>query len=73
MKRSNLDLNTVKNNLKELKGSPVELAINRGRKRIEKVSATIKDLYPSVFTITTNGALQTFSYFDIMCGNVKIL
>ncbi len=73
MKRSNLDLNTVKNNLKELKGTSVELAINRGRKRIEKVSATIKDIYPSVFTITANGSLQTFSYFDIMCGNVKIL
>ena len=73
MKRTYLDLNTVKNNLKELKGESVELAINRGRKKIEKVSATIKDVYPSVFTITTNGNLQTFSYFDIMCGNVKIL
>lgn len=72
MKRSNLDLNTVKNKLKELKGKSVEMSINRGRKKIDVVNATIKDLYPSVFTITTNGNLQTFSYFDIMCGNVVI-
>lgn len=73
MKRSNLNLADVKNNVKNLKGESVWLAINRGRKKIEKVSATIKDIYPSVFTITTNGSLQTFSYFDIMCGNVKFL
>lgn len=73
MKRNHLDLETVKNKMKELKGKPVELSINRGRKKIDIVSATIKDIYPSVFTITTNGSLQTFSYFDIMCGNVVIL
>ena len=73
MKRNHLDLETVKNKMKELKGKPVELSINRGRKKIDIVSATIKDIYPGVFTITTNGSLQTFSYFDIMCGNVVIL
>ena len=73
MKRGNLDLETVKTKLKELKGKSVEMSINRGRKKIDVVMATIKDLYPSVFTITTNGALQTFSYFDIMCGNVVIM
>ena len=73
MKRTYLDLETVKSKIKELKGKPVELSINRGRKKIDIVSATIKDTYPSVFTITSNGTLQTFSYFDIMCGNIVIL
>lgn len=72
MKRGNLDLNFVKEKLKSLKGSCVELSINRGRKKIDTVSATIKDVYPSVFTILTTTGLQTFSYFDIMCGNVVI-
>lgn len=72
MKRNNIDLQSVKNKLSELKGKSVEMSINRGRKKIDVVNATIKDLYPSVFTITTNGGLQTFSYFDIMCGNVVI-
>lgn len=73
MKRNNLDLDVVKDKLKQLKGKSVEMSINRGRKKIDVVVATIKDLYPSVFTISTNGNLQTFSYFDIMCGNVIIM
>jgi len=72
MKRNFMDLQTIKGQLKELQGKPVEMSINRGRKKIDNVTATITDLYPSVFTIVTNGLLQTFSYFDIMCGNVKI-
>lgn len=72
MKRSNLDLNIVKEKLKDLKGKSVELSINRGRKKIDIVIATIKDTYPSVFTILTTAGLQTFSYFDIMCGNIVI-
>lgn len=73
MKRSYLDLDAVKRKMKELKGQAVELSINRGRKKFDVISATIKDVYPSVFTITSNGSLQTFSYFDIMCGNVTVL
>ena len=49
------------------------MSINRGRKKIDVVSATIKDVYPSVFTIKTDDEkVQTFSYFDILCGNVVI-
>lgn len=73
MRKNSLDLENVKNKLKELKGKSVEMSINRGRKKIDVVMATIKDIYPSVFTITANGSLQTFSYFDIMCGNVVII
>ena len=73
MKRNNIDLDSVKTKLKDLKGKSVEMSINRGRKKIDVVMATIKDIYPSVFTITANGILQTFSYFDIMCGNVVIM
>ena len=72
MKRNVLDLQTIKSQLKALQGKPVEMKINRGRKKIDNVVATITDLYPSVFTIVSNGLLQTFSYFDIMCGNVII-
>ncbi len=73
MKRTNLDLQSIKEKIKQLKGEDVKLSINRGRKKIDIVSAKIKDIYPSVFTITIDGSLQTFSYFDIMCGNVVVL
>lgn len=64
-------LDEIKLKITELKGQNVQMSINRGRKRIEYVSATIKDVYPSVFTIKTqDDKLQTFSYFDVMCGNI---
>lgn len=72
MKRNTLDLQTIKKQLKDLQGKSVEMSINRGRKKIDTVVATVTDLYPSVFTIVSNGLLQTFSYFDIMCGNIII-
>lgn len=61
----------IKKKISALKGSSVKMDINRGRKKIETISAIIKDVYPSVFTIkTADEKLQTFSYFDVMCGNV---
>ena len=64
-------LDEIKLKINALKGQNVEMRINRGRKKIESLKATIKDVYPSVFTIkTSDDKLQTFSYFDVMCGNV---
>jgi len=61
----------IKKKITALKGLEIKMDINRGRKKIETVSAVIKDVYPSVFTIKTEDEkLQTFSYFDVMCGNV---
>ncbi len=72
MRRVNIDLNDVKERIKNLKGQSVEMSINRGRKKIESVSGVVKDIYPSVFTVITNDQtlLQTFSYFDVLCGKV---
>lgn len=64
-------LDEIKLKISNLKGQSVQMSINRGRKRIESVSATINDVYPSVFTIKTpDEKLQTFSYFDVMCGDI---
>ena len=66
-------LDEIKLQITNLKGQNVKMHINRGRKKIESVNAVIKDVYPSVFTIKTDDEkLQTFSYFDVMCGNVVL-
>ena len=66
-------LDEVKIKIQNLKGQSINMSINRGRKKIENITATIKDVYPSVFTISTNDQkVQTFSYFDVMCGNVVL-
>ncbi len=71
MRKITYGLEEIKLKITSLKGQDVQMSINRGRKKIESLSATIKDVYPSVFTIKTkDDKLQTFSYFDVMCGNV---
>ncbi len=72
MRKISIDLNEVKERIKNLRGQDVELSINRGRKKIESVSGTVKDIYPSVFTVVIKDQtlLQTFSYFDVLCGKV---
>ena len=66
-------LGNIKSQIMELKGKDVELCVNRGRKRFDTIQGRIESIYPSVFTIVSNDKLQTFSYFDILCGNVKIV
>ena len=71
MRKINYGLEDIKLKIQNLKGQNIQMSINRGRKKIEFVTATIKDVYPSVFTIKTpDEKLQTFSYFDVLCGNV---
>lgn len=71
MRKINYGLDDIKQKISQMKGQSVQMKINRGRKRIESVTAMIKDVYPSVFTIKTEDEkLQTFSYFDVLCGNV---
>ena len=73
MRKIKYGLNEVKEKIKDLKGKDVTMSINRGRKKIDIVTATIKDVYPSVFTIKTmDEKLQTFSYFDVLCGDVTV-
>ena len=73
MRKATLGLEEIKLKITNLKGQNVQMSINRGRKKIESLCAIIKDVYPSVFTIKTNDEkLQTFSYFDVMCGNVVL-
>lgn len=73
MRKINYGLDEIKLKISNLKGQNVKMSINRGRKKIESLTAMIKDVYPSVFTIkTSDEKLQTFSYFDVMCGNVVL-
>lgn len=75
MKRSVTTLNDIKQAVLSLKGEQVKLYINRGRRKILRFEGIIDNVYSSVFTvkeqIETNGT-HTYSYSDILCGEVKI-
>lgn len=66
-------LNEIKQQINDLKGNEINLSVNRGRKKIDKLVGVIENTYPSVFTVMTNEkARETFSYFDVLCGLVVL-
>ncbi len=76
MRKAGLNIDQIKDRILALKGEEVEMNVNRGRKKIDTINGIIQDVYPSVFTVIVkdqNSQLQTFSYYDVLCGNVVIL
>ena len=78
MRKLNMSLDEVKQSILELKGKTVKMEINKGRKKISFYSGVIENVYPSLFTVrfsegdSLNIEKNSFSYFDVMCGDVKI-
>lgn len=70
--RANVNaLNEIKARIANIKGNSVNLSVNRGRKKIDKLKGFVENIYPSVFTFMTDKqARETFSYFDVLCGLV---
>ena len=76
MKKMPITVDIIKQNILNLKGKEVELFINRGRRKINAYRARIENVYTSVFTVKAcaceTDAIYTYSYNDILCGDVKI-
>jgi len=77
MKRNIIALDDIKKRILELKGNTINMEINKGRNKIDTFKAIIISVYPSVFTVEAfvsqrQSRSQTFSYFDVLCGDVKI-
>lgn len=76
MKRNSLTIEQIKSKILELKGKEVKMYVNRGRRKIFKFEGVIENVYNSVFTVKNlEKAItltHTYSYNDILCGEVKI-
>ena len=75
MKRSVTTLEDIKQAVLSLKGEEVKLYINRGRRKILRFEGIIDNVYTSVFTVKdkiTSTSTHTYSYSDVLCGEVKI-
>ena len=74
MARTILD---VKEQVKCLFGKEVRCVINRGRNKLVKLKVIVEQVYPSMFVIKPleNVCLdrKSFSYSDVMCGDIKFL
>ncbi|MBO5954873.1 MAG: Veg family protein [Clostridia bacterium] len=76
MKKMPNTVDNIKQRILELKGQVVDLKINRGRRKVASFRARITDVYASVFTVQNCtdklDTISTYSYNDILCGEVKI-
>lgn len=75
MKKMPNTVENIKQKIMMLKGQEVNLYINRGRRKVSSLRARIEDVYNSVFTVkssTNVNSVYTYSYNDILCGEVKI-
>lgn len=76
MKKIPLTVEDIKKQILNLKGKEVHLYINKGRRKVSSYKARIENVYASVFTVKNNSldldAISTYSYNDILCGEVKI-
>ncbi len=77
MRSAGLSVNDIKQQIKDLVGKTISMEVNRGRRKIENFQGIISKVYPSVFTIkihdNANIDSLTYSYSDVLCGDVKIL
>lgn len=76
MKKMPNTIENIKQQIIQLKGQEVNLDINRGRRKVSSYRARIEDVYSSVFTVKSCtqelDSIFTYSYNDILCGDVKI-
>lgn len=67
----------VKEHIKSLCGCNVNCIINKGRNKLVKVNVCIDQVYPSMFVIKPLEDVEldrkSFSYNDVMCGDIKFL
>ena len=77
MKKMPNTVDNIKKQIISLKGKEVNLFVNRGRRKVSNYRARIENVYSSVFTVKTsvdeNDLVYTYSYNDILCGEVKIV
>ena len=66
------NVENIKQKILVLKGREVDLYVNRGRRKVANYRAIIENVYASVFTAKALDATYTYSYNDILCGEVKI-
>ena len=75
MKKELATIESVRKKLEGIKGSDVKMQVNKGRKKIIKFDAKLVSTYPSVFTVFVQNSSEperSYSYTEVLCGNVKI-
>ncbi len=76
MIKSNMSLSQVKDAIKNMRQSTVEVTLNLGRNKFVVFSGTLEGVYPALFTVKPFDegfkGKTSYSYSEYLCGKVKI-
>lgn len=67
-----MNIDKIKNQIKELAGEKIKIKVNLGRNKHEYYEGYIDNIYPNIFTIKSNNIIKTFSYSDIAIKAINI-
>ncbi len=74
---NNRSIAGAKEMIEKLKGKNIKLKVNKGRNKIVHLTATIDEVYPSMFVISPTSKVEldrrSYSYSDILCGDIVVL
>ncbi len=67
-----MNINLIKEKIEQNINRPVEITVYGMRNKINFYEGIIKNIYPNIFTIYDNINEKSFSYRDIITGDIKI-
>ena len=60
-----MNINLIKNNVKELVNTKLKIKVYIGRNKFEYYEGKIDKIYANIFTVQTNKGIKSFSYSDV--------
>lgn len=65
---------SCKKQVERIKNVKLKFTVNKGRNKYVSFYGAVENTYPNIFTVRSEyeGELKTFSYSDILTGNIMI-
>ncbi len=67
-----MNLNIIKEQINKNLNKKVRVSVYGLRNRIDRYEGLLYKVYPNIFTVLINGEEKSFTYRDVITGEVKI-
>ncbi len=67
-----MNLNIIKDQISKSLNKKVLVSVYGLRNRVDRYEGTLYKMYPNIFTILINGEEKSFTYRDVITGEVKL-
>lgn len=67
-----MNIDMIKGEIEQNVGKKIKIKVNGMRNRTSTYVGTIYETYPYIFTVMVDGEQKSFSYADVITGEVEI-